>query len=88
MIVEGLGHGAVFGALLGLFQWLVLRSKTQNAHWWIYANVLGWSIGAALGAGIKAALGNEDPVELVIAFIGSTILTAIVLVRMFRSETA
>ena len=62
--------------------------QTQNAHWWIYANVLGGSISAALGDGIKAALGNEDPIELVIAFIGSTILTAIVLVRMFRSETA
>jgi len=40
-VIEGLGHGALFGALLGVFQWLVLRSKTANANWWIYANVLG-----------------------------------------------
>jgi hypothetical protein len=86
-IVEGLGHGAVFGGLLGLFQWLVLRNKTQNAYWWIIANVLGWSIGAALGDGIKAALRSEDPIELVIVFIVSTIVTAITLVRMFRTET-
>lgn len=86
MIVEGLGHGAVFGALLGLFQWLVLRSKTHKARWWIIANVLGWSIGAAVGDGIKAAIGNEDPIELVIAFLVSTIVTAIVLVRIFRGD--
>lgn len=89
-VIEGLGHGALFGALLGLFQWLVLRgqSKTPNANWWIYANVLGWSLGAALGDGIKAALGSEDPIEFVIVFIVSTIVTAIVLVRMFRNEIA
>ena len=49
------------------------------------ANVLGWSIGAALGDGIKAALGSEDPIEFVVVFIVSTIVTAIVLVRMFRN---
>jgi hypothetical protein len=87
-VIEGLGHGALFGALLGLFQWLVLHSKTAKANWWIYANVLGWSIGAALGDGIKAALGSEDPIEFVIVFIVSTIVTAIVLVRMFRNEPA
>jgi hypothetical protein len=85
-VIEGLGHGALFGVLLGLFQWLILRSKTKNAIWWIYANVLGWSIGAALGDGIKAARGSEDPIEFVIVFIVSTIVTAIVLVRMFRNE--
>jgi hypothetical protein len=87
-IIEGLGHGALFGALLGLFQWLVLRHNTRNAQWWIYANILGWSIGAALGDGIKAVLGSEDPIEFVIVFIVSTIVTAIILVRMFRTRTA
>jgi len=87
-VLEGLGHGALFGALLGFFQWLVLRSKTKNATWWIYANVLGWSFGAALGDGIKAALGSEDPIEFVIVFMVSTIVTAITLVRMFRTESA
>src|SRR5215212_5165650 len=83
-VMEGLGHGALFGALLGLFQWLVLRNSTPNAQWWIYANVLGWSIGAALGDGIKAALESEDPIEFVIVFIVSTIVTAVILVRMFQ----
>jgi hypothetical protein len=85
-VVEGLGHGALFGALLGLFQWLVLRNETPNAYWWIIANVLGWSFGAALGDGIKATLGSEDPIEFVIVFIVSTIVTAITLVRMFRNK--
>ena len=89
-VIEGLGHGALFGILLGFFQWLVLRmrNKTPNANWWIYANILGWSSGAALGDGIKAALGSEDPIEFVIVFIVSTIVTAITLVRMFQNKTA
>jgi hypothetical protein len=48
------------------------------------ANILGWSIGAALGDGIKEVLGSEDPIEFVIVFIISTVVTAIALVRMFR----
>src|SRR5215216_6249123 len=28
-ILEGVEHGALFGSLLGLFQWLVLRRQTQ-----------------------------------------------------------
>jgi len=85
-ILEGLGHGAVFGGLLGLFQWLVLRNQTPNASWWIIANIVGWSLGAALGDGIKAALGTEDPIEFVVVFIVSTIVTSIMLVQMFRNR--
>ena len=86
-VIEGLGHGALFGALLGFFQWFILRNATPNAQWWIYANILGWSIGAALGDGIKAALGSEDPIEFVVVFIVSTIVTAITLVWMFPKKT-
>jgi hypothetical protein len=85
-VIEGLIHGALFGALLGFFQWLVLRTETPKAAWWFYANVLGWSIGAALGDGIKAALGSEAPIELVIGFVVSTIATAITLVRIFQNN--
>ena len=89
-VMEGLVHGALFGVLLGFFQWLVLRmrNKTPYANWWIYANILGWSIGAALGDGIKAALGSEDPIEFVVVFLVSTIVTAIILVRIFQDKTA
>jgi len=86
-VMEGLIHGALFGALLGFFQWFVLRSKTPKAISWIYANVLGWSIGAALGDGIKAALGSEEPIEFVIVFIVSTIVTAITLVWIFQNKS-
>jgi hypothetical protein len=85
-VMEGLVHGALFGALLGFFQWLILRSKTPKAIWWVYANVLGWSIGAALGDGIKEALGSQEPIEFVIVFVVSTIVTAVTLVRMFQNQ--
>lgn len=87
-ILEGLGHGALFGVLLGAFQWLVLRSRAANAQQWILANVIGWSLGAALGDGIKAALRSEAPVEFVIGFIVSTTILAFTLVRIFRHKPA
>jgi hypothetical protein len=87
-ILEGLGHGALFGALLGLSQWLVLRGRAVNAHYWIIANVIAWSLSAALGDGIKAALGSEAPLEFVIVFILSTIILAFVLVKIFRNKSA
>ena len=86
-ILEGLGHGALFGGLLGCFQWLVLRRKVVNASQWIIANIIGWSVGAALGDGTKAAMGIDAPIEFVIAFLVSTSFTAWTLVRIFRNRT-
>lgn len=39
--VVGAFAGAIFGALAGLAQWLVVRSR-ERAAWWIPATSLGW----------------------------------------------
>jgi hypothetical protein len=85
-VLEGLGHGALFGALLGYFQWLVLHRRVANAHQWIIANVLGWSLGAALGDGTKAILGSEAPIKFAIAFLVYAMITAFLLVRIFQQK--
>src|SRR5215211_3883513 len=82
--VFGLVLGCTFGFGCAVMQWVALRRLVSA--WWILANVLGWSIGAALGDGIKAALGSEDPIDFVVVFIVSTVVTAIVLVKMFRDK--
>jgi len=44
----------LIGALIGFFQWLLLRRHITQAAWWILASTLGWGL---------AALGNQTPVK-------------------------
>lgn len=47
-IVFGSISGLMGGALVGLFQWLVLRNKIKNAGRWILATALGWMAGITI----------------------------------------
>jgi hypothetical protein len=61
-IVPGVNEDRLFGvlmfpvlaALLGLFQWLILRRQVRRSGWWIAATVLGILVGMAVTAGIVA----------------------------------
>lgn len=44
--------GAVFGLLLGSFQWLALRRPRSLTVWWVVANGLGWMVAMGLGAAV------------------------------------
>jgi hypothetical protein len=44
--------GLLFGLLLGLLQWSMLRQRVSNAAWWIAANAGGWAVGFGLAAQI------------------------------------
>lgn len=91
-IVEGLAHGAIFGALLGVLQWLILRRGADNAGWWILVSAAAWSVGAALGDGVTAALGGEGPFDILIGIMAAAILTGVgmmwLLRQSARAETA
>ena len=57
--------GAVlFGASVGIAQWIVFRQIINCSIWWIVANVFGWGLGAAVALGIHdtifSALFNPD----------------------------
>jgi hypothetical protein len=39
---------STLGAVLGLFQWFVLKRHVQNAYWWILVNMLAWTVGRLL----------------------------------------
>ncbi|NLG73252.1 MAG: hypothetical protein GX495_14580 [Chloroflexi bacterium] len=41
--------GTFTGLILGLFQWLILRSRVRNAGWWVPATAAGWGAGFLLG---------------------------------------
>jgi hypothetical protein len=40
--------GAVFGALLGVVQWLVLRRRVSRSGWWVLASTVGGAVGGAM----------------------------------------
>jgi len=52
--VVGAFAGAIFGALAGSAQWLVVRSRLKGAVWWIPATSFGW-----LCAGVLVSLMSE-----------------------------
>lgn len=55
-IIDGVIHGAMVGALLGVAQWLVLRLQVGRASWWIWASMTSWAFGLALGWAIGTVL--------------------------------
>ena len=38
----------LFGGVIGVAQWFVLRRHVQHAFWWIPANIIGWGLGASI----------------------------------------
>jgi hypothetical protein len=44
--------GALAGAVIGGGQWLVLRSRVAQAHWWIAATAAGQALGLGTGAAL------------------------------------
>jgi hypothetical protein len=60
------------GALVGIVQWVVLRSLFPQAAWWILASALGWAASHIL---LSAALAVGD-VTLSGAITGVTLGTA------------
>jgi hypothetical protein len=49
----------VVGTLFGSAQWVTFR-QIANAHWWIIANCMGWSVGAYLGVNIAQVIAPFD----------------------------
>ena len=46
---------ALFGPLVGVLQWLVLRRRVTRAGWWVAASAAGW-VAAGPGVGLVAAV--------------------------------
>jgi hypothetical protein len=54
-VVTDLIFTALFGAVGGLMQWLVLRRQIARAGWWVLASTLGFAIAPVAGiAGVMA----------------------------------
>ncbi len=61
---------SVFGTVVGVLQWLVLRRRVPRAGWWVLASTVGWVVGMPLGdivgpPGLGAAYGAITGTALV-----------------------
>jgi hypothetical protein len=57
----------VFGAIIGLIQWPVLRREIPNALSWILASIIGWGLGAYLSQVVIALFSGGSPVNPVLS---------------------
>lgn len=46
----------VFGTVLGVLQWLVLRRQVSRAGWWVLASTLGWVASGPVAGIVDAAV--------------------------------
>ena len=70
----------LFGPVLGVLQWLVLRRQVARAGWWVLATTVGWVVGGP-GAGIVSAAVGAGVSWAVLGAVSGAI-TAPVLVRL------
>jgi len=87
-VLEGLGHGALFGALLGVAQSWVLRATAPRAERWVVASAVAWALGAASGDGLKALTGGTGPVDVVGGVLVSAALSGAALGALLRARGA
>ena len=43
------GGVSVYGTVVGVLQWAVLRRQVPRAGWWVLASTAGWVVGMPLG---------------------------------------
>jgi len=53
----GFAFGAVSGALVGVFQWALLRQLVPRSAWWIAGWAIAGGVGHAIGDGAPASIG-------------------------------
>jgi len=85
-LIEGIGHGALLGALTGTGQWFLLRYRLQRATSWILITALSWAIGASTGDTIQAIVQTDLPLELIIAILLSSALAGAGMVWLLRQQ--
>jgi hypothetical protein len=51
-----IGYG-LFGALIGVLQWLSLRQQMSGAGWWLLVSSMGWAVGLRVAQAVDDVLG-------------------------------
>lgn len=68
----------LFGVLIGLVQWPVLRREIPKASTWVLASLVGWALGAAASYIIVNAIFTGDQASLPLVAVVDSGLTGLV----------
>ena len=47
--LDEIAYGVVFGFLIGVIQWLIMRTWLHHAWLWMLGSMIGWTLGMAVG---------------------------------------
>ena len=78
---------AVFGFVVGVAQWFVLKQKFDRAGWWILASTMGWAVGGAVYWAVDKAAVSRAVVGAVVGAVSGAVggtITGIVLIWLLR----
>lgn len=79
----------IWGLLLGISQWLVLRQRLDRASWWILVTAAGWLLSAGAGVVLKHELGQsvgEVIYSIVLGFIPGVLQALLLRLHMARAR--
>ena len=92
LVVQGFVHGAIVGAMLGVAQWLVLRSRVERAGRWMLISTVSWSVAGAimhlLLDVLFASANVHGPFDILIASTLAALFSGLGLQRLLETDAA
>jgi uncharacterized membrane protein len=79
---------AIFGGILGVLQWLLLRQKIQSAGWWVLASMAGAMLGSLVADAINTALQSDSPIDFLTSSVVWAIITGICMMWLIRRSSS
>jgi len=79
---------AIFGGILGVLQWLLLRKKIPSAGWWVPANIAGMMLASLVIDAIDTALQGDSPFDFITGSIVLAIITGICMMWLLKRSSS
>jgi hypothetical protein len=79
---------AIFGGILGVLQWLLLRQKIQSAGWWVLESMTGAMLGSLVADAINTALQSDSPIDFLTSSVVWAIITGICMMWLLRRSSS
>jgi hypothetical protein len=68
----------LFGIIVAVIQWPVMRREIPHAFLWVIATVAGWALGAYISQLVMNLLAANGPIVPIVSFGVSSVVTALV----------